>query len=310
MQQENRLRIFWALFLFIGGCTILIFAILFIQDVSQNLSFTPRPPAGATFPLEQKWSHNLSNSITDSVGYLSVGTNGTIYARTEDTLYSVQADTGDILWSFHLTEQVSTSPAMVAERKIYVEDDETLWALDELTGEVIWEQALSNKDARLVAASDTLVLVNLVSESILAYDAVSGDFLWRQPIGRGHIPAYLDKNFRYVPDVGIMNLDGGTGEILATFESDTIGQSNYFDGVIYYADRTNNLLVAFDVRQQVQLWRVDLLFSGFPEIKIIDEYVFVADLNTLYSFHRADGVLVWKVNASAPTNISIIGDRI
>lgn len=309
MNIEKRAKLLGICVLVFGGFLLLLSVTIFSQNVLQNLPFTVRPLAGADFPLDQKWSHNLSNSIINSVEYLSSGVNGTIIARTNDTLYSLQTDTGDILWSFPLTKQIYLPQTMVADGKVYVVDKDALWALDALTGEVIWERVLLYKNSLLVSASNTLVLVNQVS-SILAYDAVSGNILWQLPVGRGRIQAYIDGEYVYIPDDGIMKVDSKTGEILETFGQDSIGSNDFHDGVIYYADTVSDMFFAFDVRQQIELWKVSIPYSGFPKVKVDNEYVLVGDSSFLYVTLRDDGTLVWKIEITFPQNPSLVGERL
>ncbi len=295
--MKNRYKIFSMGI--VGFTCLLILGCYFFQ------SYSFAPFTSSTLPLKEKWSRNLRDNITEISG---TEDGRFIFARTTNTVYALETNTGDVKWSFSLTPQVEMSPPIVANDKIYVADSNTLWALNLENGQPTWKQPLLEPRGWVTDATTKAVLVNQISTDIRAYDAATGHLLWSVDVGAGPIHAYIDDNLVYVPDYGIKAINLLTGETVWSKGTAVIGESGYKNGVIYFTSEDN--IVTFDTRQQKEIWRKTFSSNGFRKFKISDNIVFVTDADYLYAFNILNGNLMWKEALEQPENPSIIEGRV
>jgi len=254
------------------------------------------------FPLNRLWSQRFNDLVVD---ISTSNSDEIIFIRTNKSLYALQSNTGDILWSFPLSKQIDHSPAVNFGTKVYVTDSEALLALDMENGRVRWSQPLPETSGRVVDVSNSIVLINEVGADIRAYDVKSGSFLWNISGGRGFIQAFIDENLIYIPDYGVKAIDIKNGKDVWQYGTDVKYPSDYYNGVIYSA---GNRVVAFDVRNQTELWDMVLPIVGLQRLKLDNDFLFVMDEKNIYLIKKSNGTLAWQVGMSHPMNPVIIGD--
>jgi len=259
------------------------------------------------FPLEQKWSSRVDAKILE----LSVTNDGKlVFARTASRLYAIDAQTGQEVWSFTLSYQIDSSPAIAVNENIYIADSKTLWALNQKNGDVIWRQPLSKVNEQVIAASDTAILVCSTSSNVSAYDPKNGSLLWKFPVYWHHEKFYVNKNTIYVPEDGVYAINLPAGQVVREKGTDAVTDSRFYNDIIYYV--TTEDIVAFNTQNESEIWRHNLQLSeyGLPKIEVYDKFILVMDMKSVFKLNRDTGKLIWKVSASEPSNPSIIGDDI
>lgn len=282
---------------------IVVFLLVVMYFILNNF-LLPISFGGQPFPLEQKWMISLnSGSIFDSVVELSKAGDGVLLAKTKEGIYALQENSGAVMWFFRLKNQLQPRPAMAFDGIVYTSDSKHLSAISQKDGKLIWEQAVGNTNW-IVDVSKDMVLVNEVANDIVSFDAKTGNLLWRKGVGRGFVAAYIDDDLIYIPDHGIEAVNTQTGSVVWDDGENTIGDSAFQDGVIYYA--TGDNLIAFDARKRIELWSVALPGFGFKHPVVQDGFVFVTDMDYLYAINRLDGVLAYKIGVSVPQNPSFL----
>ncbi|RMH16728.1 MAG: hypothetical protein D6698_09285 [Gammaproteobacteria bacterium] len=123
-----------------------------------------------------------------------IGANGHIYVSTQDGLYAINANTGDVAWVFGTTSPLGNSPTY-SNGVLYVGDtDRSLYAINANTGQLIWR----NTSAQGAIETNPLVVNNLVifgsrDGNIYALD-LQGDLQWTKSTAAPVLfsPAYDD----------------------------------------------------------------------------------------------------------------------
>jgi outer membrane protein assembly factor BamB len=291
------LIILWIICFAIGAC-------------SQNSTYPPLSLQGENL-LSLKWSHQLTDTITD----LSGTDLNSILAQTTNTLYSLDPVTGEEQWKLTLSNQLTLSPAIAVGDHIYITDNKFLYALNQRNGYIIWRQPMSVPNAWVVSGSENLVIVNQPSESINVYDSRTGSLLWDKLTGRGPVTAYSDQKLVYILDEGISAFDWSTGNFRWVIGSDVIGASDYQENTIFYttgvsSEENVNRIIAFNTNSQNELWEKKVQGSGFIKIKAFDNALIVYNMDYIYALNKINGNLIWQVRITSPINPTEIGNTL
>jgi hypothetical protein len=115
---------------------------------------------------------------------------GRLFAKTSNTLFALQPDSGETLWSFSPYgtdgESIYSSPS-AHENRVYIGDRKGhLHCLDTESGRTIWRRQTNrarNSDVNSTPALlDGLVIVSTNAGTAVAYDARSGKTAWKQKL--------------------------------------------------------------------------------------------------------------------------------
>jgi outer membrane protein assembly factor BamB len=281
-------------------------AVIFLLICSSLYQWvSPFPLLTKGLPIVQRWSVKFN----DAAHEISATDDETmILVRTNRAIYSLLANTGEIVWNFDLEPQVELSPALTADGRVFITDSKSIWSLSQEDGRILWSQSLPETRGWVVSANSQVVVVNQRSNDIRAYNAVTGQFLWRIYTSGGAVQAYVDQDEVYILDYGLKGIDLLTGEVLWEVKGNVIGWSSYEDGKIYYT--SGDHIFAYDARNQIEIWKANLASTGFRKFKISKDYVLVTDADYLYAFNKTTGELHWKVRLSYPANPTLIKDNI
>jgi outer membrane protein assembly factor BamB len=226
----------------------------------------------------------------------------TVYVGAgDDTLYAVDAATGQEEWAFETGFAVKSSPT-VADGTVYVgSGDETLYAVDAATGSQEW--AFTQPSQQVVSSptvADGTVYVGSDDDTLYAVDAGTGSQEWAftQPSeGVDSSPTVADGTV-YVGsnDQTLYAVDAGTGsqEWAFTQPSGFVSSPTVADGTVYLGS-WDNTLYAVDAGTGSQEWaftqpsdRVD------SSPTVADGTVYVgSDDDTLYAVDAATGSQEW-----------------
>jgi outer membrane protein assembly factor BamB len=163
-----------------------------------------------------QWKTNISSTwlmppiLADDVLYTGSG-NGTLYAvdvQTGEKIWSVDGfsqlensgavggdmlvvggydsrvraldpHTGEVLWSFNTVYPVQASP-LIVENRVFVATDHALSALDLATGKLQWQAPTGREGAYMGApAYEDGIIYTTGGKSLLAVDSTNGKELWR-----------------------------------------------------------------------------------------------------------------------------------
>lgn len=122
---------------------------------------------------------------TDKVNSTPAVEDGVVYFGSNDnSVYAVDAESGEEIWSFATGDRVLSSPA-VAEGVVYVGSrDGGLYALDAGSGEQVWDEPFGTDDwiESSPAVADGTVYFGCWDENVYAVDAESGEAAWEEPV--------------------------------------------------------------------------------------------------------------------------------
>ena len=112
--------------------------------------------------------------------------NGKVYIGSQDNkIYCLDADTGQLIWTYTTGDGVSSSPA-ISNGKVYVGScDNKIYCLDADTGELIWNYTTNDSVYSSPAISNGKVYVGSGDGKIYCLDANIGELIWSYTIGIG-----------------------------------------------------------------------------------------------------------------------------
>jgi len=206
------------------------------------------PITSEDFPLEQQWDTKLG-----SIQELSASENKEIiFARTNNSLYGIEAKNGEVLWRQPLYWQGDFDAAVPAADMVFVADGKRILAIKETDGSVLWETPVSQTDFHVKDATQDFVAV-INSGDMYIYDATRGELLWRQTICRNFVTPYIYKNTIYTSCYKLRAFDAFTGDEIWERKNNRISTGYFDDGIIYYHPNQADELVAFDLETQTEL---------------------------------------------------------
>ena len=149
---------------------------------------------------------------------------GRLFVKSSNTLFALQPDSGELLWSFSPYgtdgESIYSSPS-VHENRVYIGDRHGyLHCLDAESGRTMWRR-LTNRAYGDVNStpvlSDGLVTVSTNAKTAVAYDALSGKLAWRQKLdGPSTFGPLVHKGYILVVSSSLYLL-GPTGKVQRHF---------------------------------------------------------------------------------------------
>jgi len=114
---------------------------------------------------------------------------GRLFAKSSNTLFALQPDSGELLWSFSPYgtdgESIYSSPS-AHENRVYIGDRRGyLHCLDAESGRTMWKRQTNRAHGDVnstPALLDSLVKVSTNAKTVVAYDALSGKLAWKQKL--------------------------------------------------------------------------------------------------------------------------------
>jgi hypothetical protein len=114
---------------------------------------------------------------------------GRLFAKSSNTLFALQPDSGETLWSFSPYgtdgESIYSSPS-AHEDRVYIGDrGGSLHCLDAESGRTIWRRQTNRARGNVNSTAillDGLVTVSTNAKTVVAYDALSGKLAWRKKL--------------------------------------------------------------------------------------------------------------------------------
>ncbi len=201
--------------------------------------------------------------------------NGTIYAATGyGTVYAVNAQKGEILWSKSLQTPLRIAP-MAANGNVFVQSvDNKFYALNAKNGEEQWKYDISMENTTLVGGAPAaysadldMVVTGFSNGEIQAFNATLGTPLWS--------------------DVLISNRQAYSSTFL-----DTIKAAPVIEGETVYAIGNANVLTAVDMRSGTRKWEKEVGSVNTPLLVGNTLYV-ISNTNDLLAVNKENGDILW-----------------
>lgn len=294
-----------------------------------NTGFVGNVSATSTDPTVA-WTYEADGPFWGS----PVVVDDTVYVgSTDNSVYAIDAETGDERWSFATDDRVEATPA-VAEDTVYVGSyDMHVYAIDSATGEPRWTRDLGGLIRSSPTVHDDTVYIGVGCHNlacapfaeeagvsgvgwIYALDAESGATNWRYDVGNEVVstPA-TDGETMYIgaSDETLYALDATSGDRKWTYESgDMVWSSPALAfGTVYFAD-WNGIVYAVDADSGEEQWFTDTVSDYISGSVAVDEdavYVGNAPYNTLddpspnygtmFGLDRVTGEQQWEFETAA-----------
>jgi outer membrane protein assembly factor BamB len=268
-------------------------------------------------PVEQPvelWRHQANGPCVPVPAVVG----DTVYAPCEDnTLYALEAATGEVRWSFTAEPPVPfVEGTVVAGDLVYaIGGDNALYAVDIHTGEERWRF-----DATPIvltpAVDDGLAVTGTLDGFLVGIDAATGEEQWRYQVTEGgapRIPALLDGVAYAGSETGDFTaIDVTTGELRWTVDTgeNSTGTAVVADGIAYIgtsADGQTGSLAAYDAETGELLWQRDEPMHS-PSVSNGVGYSGSGD-GTVYAFDTATGEALWRIQVGGVARpLAVAGD--
>lgn len=242
------------------------------NDLHHGFSESPAPQDNTIF-----WTAPITGTVHEFPTPVVV--DGLVYYPQNidgDTLFALDAVTGDIEWMF--TGTGSTDDAVtVKDGKLYTASD-SIWCLDALTGQRIWAFGGADDTGGTPVVTGNYVYCGYssggYSSTIFCLDSNSGTALWEKEITGIPVSCMTYwNNMLFVPTYGIVSvpgklfaLDADDGSII--WEEEASSYLGYWDsspvivdGDIYIGD-SDGYIRAIDADSGETIWEYYLAYGG------------------------------------------------
>ena len=205
----------------------------------------------STYPPQPAWPpsagrdvyhgrHRLQSTRVSDLAFHPVVAGGKLYygSSADDTLYCVDAATGETVWSFVTEGPIRLAPAVEGKRIYIGSDDGRVYCLDAANGRLVWKVRAGPEDHRLPGNQRIIsawpvrcgVLVDggavyfgagvFPSQGVYlcAARADTGKLVWKQKINstiEGHLLATKKELYVLTGRVGAQLYDRATGKLIA-----------------------------------------------------------------------------------------------
>lgn len=262
------------------------------------------------FPLSEKWVAKLQEDIQQ----IAIVDNSIVIVRTMKEIYSLDMQSGNILWQQSITWHFSNQPLLAKKGMIFLSDGKGVMALNQSDGKILWQQPLRHPSAaEVVDGTQDFIAVN-DPPYLTVFQADDGVFRWEKEICRGRAQAYFFDTNIVVPCYGLAVVDALSGETVWETKSDDgddrIWKSAFADGVIYFSQDLEDI-TAYDLRNRRQLWKTPLAdeYHSFQAYKVLGDHLSVTIDDQLCILHREDGKNAWCTgDLIKPRNPTSFGD--
>ena len=286
----------------IGWVGLVILVTYFVIKSTVSISFVSE-----NFPLSEKWSTRLNSNIQQ----ITIVDNQIALVKTGAGIHALEIKSGNLLWRKYSDHwPPNNEPALAKNGIVFFTDSKWVWALHQSDGEVLWQQKLHVGSAKVVDASTDMVAV-FDSQQISVFKATDGTLLLREPVCRNSYLAHIYDAKLYFPCSGMTAVSIDSGEtVWETKENSASTAAAYSDGVLY-SNLSVDVITAFELEKQKQIWSVPLPSGRVREIKVADEFLLVSNGNYLCVLQRQDGRKLWCINSViAQQNPAKLGDAV
>ncbi|MCP4366811.1 MAG: PQQ-binding-like beta-propeller repeat protein [Deltaproteobacteria bacterium] len=252
------------------------------------------------FPLNQKWVFEADRQI----GSAPVVYKNFVLFRTYDRLYVVNAETGEMEWSYFLSKDNYTDPPLVQDNSVILTHLKGTTALDLSTGEVLWDVFDDNTRVDTVPVVSNQDIVVIVDKDILIRDLDTGELLWKvqNPYGRSNAVVGLDNDTLYVvfrDEMHSYNIQTGERLWHKPTEEWSLGPgiSGLFTGGVWFLELKEGGLAAYSVDDKKILWRrEDLSLKHYP-ITQNEDTLFISTRGSVpVALEATTGKTKWEAN--------------
>lgn len=230
-----------------------------------------------------------------------------VFGSFDGTVYAIDAETGDEIWTVDTQAKVYSSPT-IADGTVYIGAlDGTLYAIDFGTGDIEWQYLTNAGISSSPAVEDGTLYVGSLDTNVYAFDAASGTVNWTFPTKGGvESSPNVANGTVYVgsKDGSFYALDATSGEEVWTLDTAAriYSSPTVVDGTVYFGSHDNRLY-ACRTSDGLLEWSFQANGPIGSSPTVVDGSVFVgSDDNNVYAVDAATGTETWRF----PTANSVV----
>ncbi|MFS1538479.1 MAG: outer membrane protein assembly factor BamB [Candidatus Phlomobacter fragariae] len=274
-----------------------------------------------------RYYSQLSPAYDDSVVYA---------ADRKGTVKAMDVDSGEILWSIDLSQQVGfftenlpallSSGLTVSGDKLYIGTETgKVIALSKADGDIAWETDIAGEALSQPVVSDGLVLIHTSNGVLQALDAQTGQSKWSINLGTSTLSVRGKSAPAIAYGVAIIGSDGGRisavmlaqaqiawqqyiSQIRGATEIERLHDVNMtpvidINSGAIFAIAYNGDLVAMDMRSSQIIWKRDL--GSVNDIIVANDIIYLVDQNDrVLAIRKSDGVTLWTQDGLLHRNLT------
>ena len=226
---------------------------------------------------------------------------GVVYAGSdENSVYALDADTGNPLWSFEAESDLSLPP-LVSGGVVFAEDRTNLYALDAATGTELWRSEVIYSSV----SGETAYLGTETADAleVSAIGGRTGKQTWATRAPRSSpIPLFFPltaagANVYISDDLQVHALDSTTGKLVWSLDAGEVVQAppTASNGAVFL--RSYTTAYALDESTGEQLWSYEVDSAGTDSPAVVMDGVWYLNDPALRAFDAATGQLLWSFAA-------------
>ena len=247
---------------------------------------------------------------------------GTLYAGSDDhSLYALDSETGELLWSFATGDVIRSIPALDSGTVFFGSNDNHIYALDAATGTELWRYDTGDWVQYTPEVRDGKVYVGAHSDGdrlVHALDATTGEVVWTAgqpfPIGAQHKPTAIgDRVYAQGAEYGqFFALEAANGQVAWQAEVSGYVESapTIVDGAVYLT--VANRAYAFNEETGEVIWEVnteEFPARDFPAL-LVDGIYYLAPSSKVYALDAANGEERWSYEAAMLSTAPVVKDGV
>ena len=231
---------------------------------------------------------------------------GVVYAGSyENRVYALDADTGELLWSFEVESDLNPPPLVaggVVFVEDFVEDVANLYALDAATGKELWRSEPSSFSVSGATVYQSTGTADGLEVS--AIDGRSGEKMWATNVSRSGLFQFVPilffpltaagANVYVSDDTRVHALDSTTGKLVWTLDAGDPIQAppTASNGVVFI--RSYTTAYALDESTGEELWSYEVDYAETESPPVVVDGVWYLNDHALRVLDAATGQLLWS----------------
>ncbi|MFP3013430.1 MAG: outer membrane protein assembly factor BamB [Arsenophonus sp. NC-QC1-MAG3] len=303
-----------------------------------SVIISPLPEVNNKFTPSIIWSRSIGDGSREFYSKLSPAYDDFIVyaADRKGTVKAIAIDSGAMLWSIDLSQQVgfftANLPALlssgltVSGDKLYLgTENGKVIALNKTNGKIEWKTDVSGEALSQPVVSDGLVLIHTSKGVLQALDPQTGQNKWSINLDTSTLSIRGKSSPATAYGVAIVGSAGGRitaiildqgqiawqqyiSQIRGATEIDRLHDVNITPVIdtnssTIFAIAYNGNLVAMDIRSSQIIWKRDL--GTVNDIILANDIIYLVDQNDrVLAVHKNDGIISWTQDALLHRNLT------
>jgi eukaryotic-like serine/threonine-protein kinase len=241
-------------------------------------------------------------------GIVYVGSNYNAFDKRGNSIYALDAHTGEKIWNYSTDGSIHSSPA-ISENKLFIGVGSNVCAFDAMTGLQLWSFQTDGGVESSPAVADEVVYVGSFDNNIYALNASTGIKIWNystQDLVQSSPAVFMGTVYVGSDDGNIYALNSSTGEKIWSYKTIyPVSSSPAVDNGVVYIGSVDGNLYALNTSTGNQIWA----FSSQPtryysggynggvqaSPAVVNGKVYIASMDSnIYALDASNGNQIWN----------------